>query len=199
MTQGNKPTKAPKSKRDGEAALTRRKLPAIDTASDTTGATGAVTTDRKGGAAPLPVRAAPLSLLMPTPPSLNDCWGNNKNKGGKGRFKTKVYKDWIGAAKWNIARQDPHRFDVPVVVFGAIRREASNADIDNRSKPTLDILKTAGIYPDDSKVTAIAFTWSLTETRLLIVPATQTFRVRFIGTNSGEYGGWYLDRSNEDD
>lgn len=198
MKPAKRREKTNKPRKSDTGLLTGRKLPAIKSASDTTGATGAVTTDRKGGAAILPVSAAPLSLVIPTPPSLNEMFGNN-SKGGKGRFPKKIYKDWIGAALWNIARQQPHRFDVRCVVFAAVQRRSLSADIDNRSKPILDILKSAGIYKDDSRVTAIAFVWSLYETRLLIVPATQAIRARFTPTDgSGEYGGWYFDRSEED-
>lgn len=141
---------------------------------------------------------APLTLELPTPPSVNECFGEHGGgKGRRGRHETRVYLDWQGHALWRIAAQKPHRFDCPVLVFGSVDRMNASADIDNRIKPILDILKTAGVYADDKLVTAPAFVWAPTRngmTRLLIVPACQSVRVTFHPANeTGATGGWFLE------
>lgn len=99
-----------------------------------------------------------------------------------------------------IARSKPVRFEVPVVVFGSIKRVSHAADIDNRTKPVLDILKTAGIYKDDSIVTGIAFVWNMSATRLLIVPAQNRFEVIFHPyDDTGALGAWFYKNPEEED
>lgn len=156
----------------------------------------------QASAATLEAPPAILSLVLPTPPSLNDCFGNHgAGKGKRGRHDTKVYRDWKGHALWRLKMQPLVRFDCPVIVFGSVDRMNGSADIDNRIKPTLDILKTAGVYGDDSQVTSPVFVWASSRngmTRLLIVPANQTLRAIFHpATENGATGGWFLEPHNQ--
>lgn len=148
-------------------------------------------------AVPLDVVTGPTILELPTPPSVNECFGEHGGgKGKRGRHETRKYQDWKGHALWRLRMQKPPRFDGCVVVFGSVDRMNGNADIDNRIKPTLDILKTAGLYGDDSQVTGVAFVWAPTRnamTRLLIVPAA-TLQATFHPANeTGATGGWFLE------
>lgn len=194
MTTGKKPRKAAKKTSSFARQLTAEATSSIARRSGISGAMGAITSGRTGGAVCLPIATAPLSLVIPTPPSLNDMFGNN-TKGGRGRFPTKLYKDWQLMAGHQIARQSPTRFEKPVVILAQIARVAANADIDNRPKPILDMLKTAGVYKDDRLVTGIAFIWGVrtNASRLLVIPAQSAFDVRFNPyTDSGNVGGWFL-------
>lgn len=191
-----------KSTKVNAARLTGRKLPAIRIASGSTGAAEAVSPGRKGGevaASSLPLATSPLSLVIPSPPSLNDMFVTNKG-GGRGRHHSKFYKEWQHATQWQIARQSPTRFVEPVVILASIQRKSLAADIDNRSKAVLDILKTCGIYRDDSLATGIAWVWGLASaTRILIIPAQKKFSITFSPDSAnGSHGGWYLKNSEEE-
>jgi len=180
--------------------LTRGANAAKRGALELTGATGAVRKGRKGGETDgLPSAVSPLSLLIPTPPSLNEAFGNQSSR-GKGRFPTVKYKNWQAAALWRIAQQKPTRFSGPCVVLASVGRASMQADIDNRSKLLLDVLKAAGVYRDDSVVTAVAFVWGPMqatrrdeETRLLILSASQSFRMQFLPIDDARVGGWFLE------
>ena len=147
--------------------------------------------------------AAPLVLELPTAPSVNDCFGEHGGGGGRrGRHDTKAYKDWKGHALWRLKMQRPTRIASPCVVFGSVDRMSGSADIDNRIKPTLDILKTAGVYADDSLVTGVAFVWAPTRngmTRLLIVPATALRAIFHPANETGATGGWFLEPLSEEE
>lgn len=147
--------------------------------------------------------ATPLILELPTAPSINDCFGEHGGGGGRrGRHDTKVYKDWKGHALWRLKMQRPARIATPCVVFGSVDRMSNAADIDNRIKPTLDILKTAGVYSDDSLVTGVAFVWAPTKngmTRLAIVPATSLRAIFHPANETGATGGWFLEPLSEEE
>lgn len=93
-----------------------------------------------------------ITLTLPLPPSVNAMFGNNSGP-GRGRYKTKAYRDWIKAATASLWEQKPQGgfpffakdFAVQIAVPTAMR-----GDIDNRTKGALDFLKTpAGIISDD--------------------------------------------------
>lgn len=171
------------------------------------GATEATPPDRNSGEAG-EASTSPLILSIPTPPSLNNIFGSHALANGKSvRHETKSYIDWQGSALWRLNQQKPKPFQKPVVIFGACDRMAANADIDNRIKPILDVLKTFGLYADDNMVTGVAFVWAPTRngmTQLLIAPAQQMLRAYFHPANqNGATGGWFVapneDQESDDD
>jgi Holliday junction resolvase RusA-like endonuclease len=97
-----------------------------------------------------------LTLRLPMPPSVNSSYANRKGP-GKGRVATAVLRSWKSAARTSVTialastQQRPvftGRVDVsirlPVPTGGAMR------DGDNVVKPTLDLLVTCGVIPDDN-------------------------------------------------
>lgn len=194
--------KSEKSKRD---RLTPRANTAKRGALEFSGATGAVNSGRKdSGGTALPLAVSPLSLLIPTPPSIDRAFGNQAGR-GKGRYPTVAYKNWQASALWRIAQQSPTRFDGPCVVLASVGRTSLSADIDNRAKLLLDVLTVAGVYPDDSMATAIALVWSPLEvtrpdeeTRVLILSAQAPFKIQFQPIGAGRVGGWFLEEEEND-
>ena len=171
-----------------------------------TGATEAVKSGRKkvSGEAALPLAVSPLSLLIPTPPSIDRAFGNQAGR-GRGRYPTVAYKNWQASALWRIAQQSPTHFAGPCVVLASVGRTSLSADIDNRAKLLLDVLTVAGVYPDDSMATAIALVWSPLEvtrpdeeTRVLILSAETSFKIEFQPIGAGRVGGWFLEEEDED-
>lgn len=86
-----------------------------------------------------------LRLTMPLPPSVNACYVNVPKRG---RVASKALRDWKVAAGWEILAQ-PRRliagpFRVAIYVPAGMR-----GDIDNRAKPTIDLLVEHRITPDD--------------------------------------------------
>jgi len=180
--------------------LTRAANAAKRVALGTTGASGAVASGRKdSGGTALPLAVSPLSLLIPTPPSIDRAFGNQAGR-GKGRYPTVAYKNWQASALWRIASQNPTRFAGPCVVLASVGRASLSADIDNRAKLLLDVLTVAGVYPDDSMATGIALVWGPIEatrrdeeTRVLILSAEAPFRIQFQPIGAGRVGGWFLE------
>lgn len=139
--------------------------------------------------------APPLFLTCTTPPSVNETLING-GRGKKGRTAAKRYDEWKRRALWELTSQKLHAFACPVLVFVAVDRMNERADIDNRLKPLLDILKRVGVYRDDSLVTGIAAAWGptkLTQTRVAIVPAVAVRAIFQPSDQVGATGGWFLE------
>lgn len=90
------------------------------------------------------------------PPSANACFSNVK---GKGRVRTKRYNTWIAAAGWDFNGKGKvsGRFACVITIDRSKRR--SNADIDNRIKPTLDLLQKHGLIEDDKLCESVTCKW----------------------------------------
>lgn len=97
------------------------------------------------------------SLECRAPPSANACF---RNAAGKGRVKTKVYTDWITAAGWEIAVQNPGCVSGPYHLQISIRRASLRRDLDNFCKPISDLLVTMGIVDDDRFAESLSVFWS---------------------------------------
>lgn len=140
-----------------------------------------------------------LFLECTTPPSVNETLING-GRGKRGRTAARKYDEWKRRAMWELSAQKIHAFKCPVLVFVAVDRMNDRADIDNRLKPLLDILKRVGVYRDDSLVTGVAAAWAATQsvkTRVAIVPAVSV-RAIFQPTDAiGATGGWFLEPLNE--
>jgi Holliday junction resolvase RusA-like endonuclease len=131
-------------------------------------------------------------LDLPAPPSANALF---KNVAGKGRIRTDLYSTWIAHAGWQLKAQHPATIHGPVLILIGVERTNSRADIDNRIKPTLDLLVTHKLIKDDSHVIGVAAAWSPARNgrmRVAIIPAADV-GVRFHLANDGAHGGWFLE------
>jgi Holliday junction resolvase RusA-like endonuclease len=91
-------------------------------------------------------------LTLPIPPSVNAAYANRKSGRGRGRYKTKAYKDWlINADRW---AQTQWRKIEPVTgpAMVCIKLPMKmRGDISNRIKVAEDFLVSRGLTSDDSE------------------------------------------------
>lgn len=131
---------------------------------------------------------------VPVPPSVNKLF---RNVPGKGRAKTREYRDWQAVARRELRRQKPTFFDGKVVILITVERHDKSSDIDNRVKALLDALKGIVIV-DDKHVVAFATCWAPKDigvARIAVMPACDlglTFRLHADGGS----GGWFLNPPN---
>lgn len=79
-------------------------------------------------------------------------YGNNKHASGRGRFKTKLYSDWILAASHMLNQQRVGTVRGKYY-FGMVveRKDNRRRDIDNLIKGVKDLLVSQGVVDDDSR------------------------------------------------
>jgi Holliday junction resolvase RusA-like endonuclease len=94
-----------------------------------------------------PVPGLPVVYQIPPPPSVNAMY---RNVPGRGRVKTKRYLTWQRAAMNELIAQRARHFDQPCNVNLSLP-DNQRGDIDNRLKPVLDLLVSAGVLTDDNK------------------------------------------------
>lgn len=84
--------------------------------------------------------------LSTLPPTVNGMYANVR---GKGRVKTKRYKEWCSSAGWEIKKQAAGKIHSEKygLIIKVHRRE--NGDYSNYIKPIEDLLVTLGVTPDD--------------------------------------------------
>jgi len=103
----------------------------------------------------------PTRLTIPTPPSVNMAYRNNRPQDkGKGRHKTERVLDWEREALWRIRAQRPPRVAGPVCVIMSFERGSPLADADNRIKLTKDVLVKSGVIDDDKHAIGGAYSWA---------------------------------------
>lgn len=107
------------------------------------------------------------------PPSLNNMFTNRMEKpnavraatspqGKKpkfGRQKSKRYNSWLNAAGWDANGKGTCSGPFKLVLTLSTEHRRSNADLDNRIKPVLDLLVTHGIVDGDQHCEAIHASW----------------------------------------
>jgi Holliday junction resolvase RusA-like endonuclease len=86
---------------------------------------------------------------------------STRNVPGKGRVKTKAYKDWRHTAEWMLKakRQKIGANKSYSCRISATRPDKRRRDIDNFIKPVVDALVASGIVPDDCQMEAVSATW----------------------------------------
>jgi Holliday junction resolvase RusA-like endonuclease len=107
-----------------------------------------------------------VTLFLPFPPSVNAAYANRTFGKGKGRFKSKVYTDWLKEADaWFLKQKAEKTIGTPIagpytvhMTFSRDKRRW-NSDLSNRIKVTEDYLKTAKLIEDDSKCEDLQATW----------------------------------------
>lgn len=141
---------------------------------------------------------APIAqLTLPAAISVNEAWHNTP----RGRARTKLYRDWLGHAGWRLREQRPPSFTGPVLVLIGVERANLRADIDNRIKPTLDLLVEHGVLADDRQVIGVAAAWSPQRDSLMrvaIIPAAD-LAVRFHLASDRLHGGWFISEPSEEE
>jgi len=96
-----------------------------------------------------------VTLTLPLPPSVNHAW---QNVPGKGRVRSPEYRRWHKLAFDELCLQKPGKIVgefCAVINCGKINRRA---DIDNRIKPLLDLIKGT-VIEDDSKCARVSAGW----------------------------------------
>lgn len=155
--------------------------------------TGAVRADARAGIVPV----KHVSLIIPVPPSSNTLWRYGKDKRGRERrVRSEAYIDWAMHAGHVLRHQKPGRMTGHVIVLVGVDRRSGNADIDNRIKPTLDLLVTEKVIVDDRFVSAVAAAWApdndKNEMRVLIIPSERASITFQPLDPAGAVGGWFL-------
>lgn len=99
------------------------------------------------------------------PPSMNACY---RNVAGKGRAKTKRYREWATAAGWDFNGKG--RIEGPYTITITIDRSKRHklADIMNREKVVSDLLQAHGIIEDDRYCEAGTVRWGDAEDGMLV-------------------------------
>lgn len=100
------------------------------------------------------------SIKIPMPVSVNAMY---RNVPGVGRVKTKEQKNWRLEAEWELARQNPPRFDGQVDISITLRYPPKGrADCSNYIKGVEDLLVHCGVIQDDSckYVRSVSARWS---------------------------------------
>lgn len=91
-----------------------------------------------------------FSIEIPVPPSVNAAFFNRTFGKGRGRVKTKAYREWLSTAGWKVKSevQAADRVSGPFRI--SINLPASmNGDIDNRVKGIVDLLVACERVDDD--------------------------------------------------
>lgn len=86
-----------------------------------------------------------IVVELPIPPTANHCW---INVSGAGRVRSPGYRRWhkVAAQEAGLARGRIEGRYTALIQLGAI----TGGDVDNRTKPTLDLL--AGLLTDDDSL-----------------------------------------------
>lgn len=93
-----------------------------------------------------------MILHLPLPPSVNEAYGNNSRGKGRGRFKTKVYRQWLKDADAYLLSQKRGLVPVHGPAMVVIKLPMSmRGDVSNRIKISEDFLVSRGLTSDDSK------------------------------------------------
>jgi crossover junction endodeoxyribonuclease RusA len=90
------------------------------------------------------------------PPSVNECFAN---VAGKGRVRTKRYAQWAKAAGWDFNGKGTILGAFSCIITIDHSRRHVLSDIDNRIKPTLDLLQTHGIVTNDNLCEEVTARW----------------------------------------
>ena len=103
------------------------------------------------------------TITLPIPPSANNLW----KPLGKGLAKTSSYKSWLALCSVKLLQIRPDRMPqatplaVTIIVATSRRR-----DVDNVIKPSIDMLESCGVIPDDRWVDKVTAKRATLDTRL---------------------------------
>ena len=99
-----------------------------------------------------------ITLILPFPPSVNSAY---RNVPGRGRVKSRVYKEWLTEATI-MARLQSHGTIEGAYAFHmkASRPDRRARDLGNLEKVTHDLCVSLGLVEDDSRCERILLEWS---------------------------------------
>ena len=109
--------------------------------------------------AAVPLRRAVdyLALNIDAPPSVNAAYANVP---GKGRVKTRAYREWKERAAWQVEAQRPGRIEGAYRIKIAVRRASLRRDLGNFEKLISDLLVSCGVLDDDKHAEKIELSLS---------------------------------------
>jgi Holliday junction resolvase RusA-like endonuclease len=95
-------------------------------------------------------------LVFDAPPGVNNLFAN---VAGKGRVKTRAYRDWLETASWQVELQRPGHVSGSYRVNIGVRQATLRNDLDGLLKPILDLLVSCGVTDDDRHLRRIEMEW----------------------------------------
>jgi Holliday junction resolvase RusA-like endonuclease len=95
-------------------------------------------------------------VVFDCPPGVNNLFANVV---GKGRVKTKAYREWRERASVQVDIQRPGHVSGPYRVAIGIRRASLRSDLDGLLKPILDLLVSCGVTDDDRHLRRVELEW----------------------------------------
>lgn len=102
------------------------------------------------------------TLTVPFPPSVNTIFANIP---GKGRIKTKAYRQWLNDAGWHLKSQKlpPQPIEGDTIFNIKFPSGFRAGDLDNRLKALLDLLVNMRVITDDSFIVDLRVRWAEVE------------------------------------
>lgn len=97
------------------------------------------------------------SYTLPFPPSTNRLW----RIAGKRMYRSKRYMEWIGECALALELEARPEIDYPFnIEIVAGRPDKRRRDLDNLSKPILDVLQHCQVIKDDCFANRITMMWA---------------------------------------
>lgn len=94
-----------------------------------------------------------IKLTLPLPPTTNNLFVNRK--GGKGRYKSPMYTQWMWQAYAALQEQKPiEKISGPFRFWMTVPLDM-RGDIDNRIKPAVDFCVANAVTPDDRHAVSV--------------------------------------------
>lgn len=91
------------------------------------------------------------------PPSTNSLFGN---VAGRGRIRTKRYREWASAAGWDCNGRGSITGPFAISIILSRKKRRKNSDLDNHgTKAILDLLVAHKVIDDDSLAEHITLEW----------------------------------------
>ncbi len=113
-----------------------------------------------------------MKIKLPYPMSLNHAFANVP---GRGRVKTKAYREWSNTAGWLInAAKSAHKVKKPLVSELSLHLFVTRkyrGDLDNTLKPVLDALEKNGIVKNDRQFKRLTVETADVENMICVVSA----------------------------
>lgn len=111
-------------------------------------------------------------VTVDCPPSANQLFAN---VAGKGRVKTRAYREWRERAAWQIETQRPGRIVGPYSLKLIIRRASLRRDLGNFEKPLSDLIVSCGLVDDDRHCERLEICWSDSGHGVQVIIASASF------------------------